>query len=205
MSNTESDPVELVQQTPCVLPEGYSCVGYESLNTEQSEAFKQRMRTLLEPLYGSQDYALHKIEQGEDRHTDIVLDEHAQPAAVLVYKTGLANELHWNMSNGDTIRTNDVLEVKTLALLDPAKDGRKGIGSWLDNRAENVAQNLGARGISLTVGNDDASRLFRARGYRQYLILGKPDLAPAGRKTAEFLLYKTIKSGGIDTSGRWFL
>jgi|JI6StandDraft_1071083.scaffolds.fasta_scaffold246958_1 hypothetical protein len=187
--------------SPEQLPNGYSLSDFNQLTPEQQSAYEQSMRLLLEPLYGSQDEALDKIRRAEDRQADVVLDDSGEPCATLVYKKGLVSEVHWDMRNGDTVRTDEAFEVKTLAIFHPDKDGGKGLGSWLVARAETLARVANAKGIVLTVTDESKAKDFFTHQQAYVWALYKTDKTP---ETSGHLLYKSLEAGGIDGSGSWF-
>lgn len=187
--------------SPEQLPNGYSLSDFSTLTQAQQFEYERLMRLLLEPLYGNQDGALDKIRRAEDRIADVVLDDANQPCATLVYKKGLVSEVHWDMRNGDTIKTDQALEVKTLALFHPDRDGGKGLGSWLAARMEILANAANAKGIVLTVTDESKTKEFFTREQAFGWALYKTDKTP---ETSGHLLYKSLGAGGIDKSGRWF-
>lgn len=105
---------------------------------------------LIEPIYGSQDMALAKIGRGEDRICE-ALFEYEQPKGIIVYKKALVD--------GN-------LELKTLCLIDPINDSRKGFGSILIDRVIDTARRRDANKIVVTVSlQANALGFFKRTGF----------------------------------------
>lgn len=105
---------------------------------------------LIEPIYGSQDMSLAKIGRGEDRLCE-ALFEYEQPKGLIVYKKALVD--------GN-------LELKTLCLIDPINDSRKGFGSILIDRVIDTARRRHANKIVVTVSlQANALGFFQRNGF----------------------------------------
>jgi len=94
--------------------------------------------------YGSQESALKKIGKSRDRLCELLL-ENDVPRGVIVFKKEL--------QNGD-------LECKTLSLLNPVRDSKKGYGSLLLKRLIDSAVSRSASNIVLTVNSKNSAKDF---------------------------------------------
>lgn len=181
------------------LPEGYSTTVYAGLTVEQRQLYEEQMLALLVPLYGPQETALAKIREGQDRTAEVVVDAAGRPSATLVYKNMPVSETHCNRVTGDMVRTENVFEIKTLALFDPRKDGGKGLGRWLVARAESVAHQMNANGIVVTTHPGlEAEGFFEKHGYLMTLFITRKTHGSSWN-----LRYKSLREGGLIQSDFW--
>ena len=100
----------------------------------------------ISPLYGPQESAITKIKQHKDRTCEVMLVGH-NPVGFLVYKNNLQNEL--DIISG--------FELKTLALFSPEKNSRKGFGSLLYKRVDDLAKEKHAKCVFCTVNIEEES------------------------------------------------
>ncbi len=86
------------------------------------------------PIYGDQMEALQKIVKGRDRECEVLVDKTSRKVlGILVYKTAPSMEyIQYGARNA--------LELKTLFVVNPAKNSGKGIGSELENRINEIAR-----------------------------------------------------------------
>ncbi len=144
----------------------------------RQEIVRQFFNSTLMKIYGSQASALAKIEQESSDRACRLMYDGEKPVGILVYKKALTNEFFPNS-----------LEVKTLALLDTANSGH-GYGSALLNKVEEVAAQLNARSIHVTVNSTvpDSLAFFKKKGFVENRII-----RGLGREeTTETLLVKQI-------------
>lgn len=142
-----------------------------------------QFKSLVQPIYGDQSYALRKIGDGVDR-TCRVLFENSVPVGLIVTKKAVSNEYgHLNIRNAS--------ELKTLLVADPEKNGGRGFESKLLDEAEKVARNKEASGVFVTVSEKQSETLafFKNNGY--LAIRSYHD--KHSRNTAEILLHKSFK------------
>jgi hypothetical protein len=78
--------------------------------------------------------ALQKIVKGRDRECEVLVDKTSRKVlGILVYKTAPSMEyIQYGARNA--------LELKTLFVVNPAKNSGKGIGSELENRINEIAR-----------------------------------------------------------------
>ena len=121
-------------------------------------------KEVLEPLYGDQGKALRKIAESSDRVCELMILGDS-PVGVFQYKIALQSE-HGLPSS---------LEVKSLFLVNAAKNSGKGLGSRLVERAEEIARQYFATSIHLTVSaNCPSSReFFEKKGFKEVTVLDK--------------------------------
>ena len=128
-----------------------------SLDTNRQEEFAEVFRSQLEPLYGSQDNALDKIFNIRDRAANVIINDIGSIAGVLVYKNNPVDE-HGLVN---------ALEIKTLMLINPEENGGRGYGAMLLREAEDVALNISAQSIMVTVAADkpESQSFFMKHGF----------------------------------------
>lgn len=146
---------------------------FRTINThDRLEVVRRIFRQKLEPIYGSQEAALQKIEEGKDRDT-VLLYEGEMPVGLLVYKNGLSNEF------ADKKIINS-LEIKTLMVIDAEKNSGRGYGSDLLKRALHAASKLGAANIHVTVSatKQESLEFFRKKKFE--IIATFPNKYKAG-------------------------
>jgi ASC-1-like (ASCH) protein len=132
-------------------------------------------KDLIVPIYGSQERALNKIGQGSDRLCEMLYDGN-EPKALVVYKKEL-NE-------------RKALELKTLIVLNPHLDSRKGYGSALISRIIQIAKMRLAQYIEVSVSSQKPKALdfFKKR---QFVIHSSfPDYYQKG--DTETFLYRDL-------------
>lgn len=125
--------------------------------------FEGSFRRQLEPLYGSQDEALHKIFQVQDRTASVIINDSDVVAGVLVHKNETTSE--YGIVDG--------LEIKTLMLVDPQLNGGKGYGAALIHCAEVYAEGIDAASLFVTVSHDkpESVAFFEKHGFSHHLNL----------------------------------
>lgn len=123
-------------------------------NCKDFPAIQRAFGRLIEPVYGDQAAALHKIGTGHDRLCEGLYVD-GQLEGMLVYKKQLAD-------GGKS------LEIKTLALTHPKNESGKGLGSLLFQRAMTVAAQRQATHLTLTVSSQkpDALAFFQKKGFQ---------------------------------------
>jgi hypothetical protein len=145
--------------------EDASCLIFDALTMSQAkqEEFKKIFYAQLEPLYGSQLEALRKVFFVGDRTAKVILNNDDEIAGILVHKNYLVSE--YGIDNA--------LEIKTLMLVDTQKNGGKGYGTALAREADNVANNMGATSIFVTVASDkqESHEFFVKHGYAPHIHL----------------------------------
>lgn len=135
-----------------------------SINEELKQQFADVLRRQLEPLYGSQDVALDKIFNLKDRTAKVILDETTNNiAGILVYKNDLVDEYG----------IYDAVEIKTLMLINPEINGKKGLGALLINEVDRVALQKQASSIFVTVAKDkpESQLFFTKHGFVAFTVL----------------------------------
>lgn len=127
------------------------------LDATAQEEFQSVFTAQLEPLYGDQSEALRKIFEERDRSVRIIINTDGGIAGILVYK---------DLPNDDHGVPNS-LEIKTLMLVDPEKNGGQGFGARLMREAEEAAMRVGASAIAVTVAQDkqESQRFFSKHGF----------------------------------------
>jgi GNAT superfamily N-acetyltransferase len=126
----------------------------------------------ISPLYGDQTSALIKINLGSDRETELLFDigktndfSQENLLAIIVYKKCLVNGYGEPTIDQKIQCLANSLEVKTLYVTSVARG--RGIGDLILNRIIEVAMNLTAENIILTVGEHVTSfSFFQARGFK---------------------------------------
>lgn len=93
---------------------------------------------MIKPLYGDQTRAIRKVAEGYDRLCEMMLVD-GEPKGLIVYKKK---------------PTNNALELKTLCLLEPEKDSKKGYGSKLYERVIEVTKSRGIEKIAVSVSSE---------------------------------------------------
>ncbi|PWU15671.1 MAG: hypothetical protein C5B45_01860 [Chlamydiae bacterium] len=129
-------------------------------SVERLKLLREVFKKTLEPLYGSQEAALGKIEKGKDRTCTLLLNGE-QPVGVLVHKNALSDEFQaFGISNS--------LEIKSLFLVDPEKNSGNGIGSALLDKVIAVAKELHAKSIHVTVSEkvQDSCGFFAKKKFK---------------------------------------
>ncbi len=121
---------------------------------------------LIVPIYGRQDRAIAAIGAGEDRLCEMLL-VNGEPKGLLVYKKEVTRKSE--------------LELKTLCLLEPARDSRLGYGSLLYTRLTEIARTRGAAKIFVTVSSarPEAKEFFVKKGF--VVTSEKPDFYTVGQ------------------------
>jgi ASC-1-like (ASCH) protein len=116
---------------------------------------------VLSKIYGSRESALSKIENIHSDRTCRLLYDGQTAVGVLVYKKNLTNEVLPNS-----------MQIKTLSLIDSTYSG-KGYGSVLLNRVEEVAAQLQAQSIHVTVSSTCLSSIefFKKKGFIENGVL----------------------------------
>lgn len=125
------------------------------------------------PLYGDQTSAIAKINSGKDRETELLFDISKTDKffqenllAIIVYKKCLVDGYgETTIDQKSKGLLNNSLEVKTLYVTSVARG--RGIGDLILNRIIEIAMNIKAESIILTVGEHvTSSSFFKARGFR---------------------------------------
>jgi hypothetical protein len=95
-------------------------LSYESVRGEQvDKKIAFFFKEVLEPIYGSQEKALRKIREGEDRICLLATESTGNPVGVLQYKTELSNEFA-------DLGIQNSLELKTLFVINAQENSGKG-------------------------------------------------------------------------------
>jgi ASC-1-like (ASCH) protein/GNAT superfamily N-acetyltransferase len=142
--------------------------------------------TVLDRIYGSQESALAKIVAPSSDRTCRLLYDDQKPVGVLVVKKILTNEHYPNS-----------LEIKTLALLDKNASG-KGYGSALLQKVEQIASELQANSIHVTVNSSvpESINFFQKKGF----FMACPLKGIGKEGTQEFLLVKKLSQQAEKTA-----
>src|SRR5579863_9909634 len=142
--------------------------------------------TVLDRIYGSQESALAKIVAPSSDRTCRLLYDGEKPVGVLVVKKGLTLEHYPNS-----------LEIKTLALLDKNASG-KGYGSALLQKVEQIASDLRANSIHVTVNSSvpESIDFFQKKGF--FMACHLKGIGKEG--TQEFLFVKELSQEAEKTA-----
>lgn len=120
-----------------------SCVEFSMV----SKVFNERIAKL----YGSQAEALQKIGESSDRLCEMLFVD-SEPKGIIVYKKALQDD--------------KALELKTLCLLEPDKESKKGYGTILLDRVMESAARRKADQVLVTVSSESgALRFFERNGF----------------------------------------
>ena len=103
-------------------------------NSEKMKDLREIFQKVLTPLYGSQESALKKIEEGTDRKCYLLCEKIA-PVGVIVFKTCLSNEFAEH-------KIEKSIEIKSLFVVDAEKNSGRGIGTKLLNKIIEEAEKL---------------------------------------------------------------
>ena len=114
----------------------------------------------LEPLYGSQESALAKIESAPSDRICRLLYADDVPIGIIVFKKALSDEFK---AHG----IEESLEIKTLVLLDAKKFSGRGYASILLNNIIEAAKALSAKSLHVTVSATvtDSMEFFRKKNF----------------------------------------
>lgn len=124
-------------------------------------AFVEKVfQTTIEPLYGDQSSALKKISDSRDRTCELYVEQ-GVPVGLLVYKNHTVQEFAH-------LGARDSLEIKSLFVIDAKHNSGKGTGSALIERVKEVARQLHARTLVVTVSEHKPESLsfFLKKGFR---------------------------------------
>lgn len=141
-------------------------------------------KAIIEPLYGSQEPALSKIQADKDRKCRLLYDNETA-VGVVVYKTKTSNEYGnhgiWNS-----------LEIKTLCLTKPKEQSGRGYGSELLKKVDEAAREMCATSIHVTVNEQAQTSLnfFQKKGFKIVHTFESPHL----KNKKEFILTKILDS-----------
>lgn len=127
---------------------------------DRLEIVREFFNRVLHPLYGSQASALGKIESDDSDRTCRLLYADDVPVGVIVFKKALSDEY-----SGYGITKS--LQIKTLALLDSKKFSGKGYGSILLDKVLEVARDLRAQTIHVTISETqvDSLNFFKKKNF----------------------------------------
>ena len=128
--------------------------------TPEYDFVARTFTSVLEPLYGNQSASLKKIADGTDRVCELFCEE-GSPLGILVYKTSLVQECA-------IFGVRDACEIKTLFVVDAAKNSGKGTASRLLERVMTAAQRLAARHVIVTVSESrpESLHFFLKKGFQ---------------------------------------
>lgn len=138
-------------------------------NTKPFERIKGYFSNYIVPVYGNQDPYLKKIEKGKDRVCELLQTNSMKDVGLVVYKTVLSNEF-------SQAHIYNALEIKTLFVINPAKNSGKGIATLVLEHVAKVAIGLNAHGIVMTVSSEKPESLIFAlkRGFRIFKVQTNP-------------------------------
>ena len=151
-------------------------------------ALRKIFKEVLEPLYGSQNDALKKIELGKDRKC-FLLHAGETPVGVLAFKTVLSNEF-------EKFGVKNSIEIKSLFVVDADQNSGRGFGSALFKRfVEEVDElKVNAESFNVTVSETKKESLgfFLKKGFiRKYFWVSK-----YVKNTKEYLLSFSLPAAG---------
>lgn len=128
-------------------------------NSSEYACVEKVFHSILDPLYGDQTKSLKKIADEKDRICEL-LYENGQPQGILVYKTDLVQEYA-------LLGIQDAFEIKTLFVIEAAKNSGKGIGSTLLERILAAARNTSAKNVVVTVSESkpESLQFFLKKGF----------------------------------------
>lgn len=130
-------------------------------NPARFNIISQSFREVLEPLYGPQKSALDKVAAGHDRRCRLAVEPDGQPCGVLVYKTGISNEMA-------KYGIKDSIEIKTLYLINAAVNSGKGYAGEMLSYIVKKASDMRAASVHVTVSEKVPQSLtfFTKKGFR---------------------------------------
>ncbi|EFB42392.1 GNAT family N-acetyltransferase [Parachlamydia acanthamoebae] len=152
--------------------------GTHSLFKQVEDLFNSTIK----PLYGDQTQALHKISLSLDRKCELLVNGE-NIAGIIVYKKQPTQEFQ---------EYSDAFELKTLFVVDAKTNSRRGLGTILWNRVNDVAlQTIGIKRIAVTVSETKTESLafFQKKGCE--IVKSFPDKYIKG--ITEHLLIKELK------------
>jgi ASC-1-like (ASCH) protein/N-acetylglutamate synthase-like GNAT family acetyltransferase len=123
---------------------------------------KEIFKTVLEPLYGSQEQALNKIILGQDRKC-FLLYEQENPVGLVAFKTLFTDEFA-------SFGLQKSIEIKSLFVVNAEKNSGRGLGLILLNKVVEETNKLmiGHESFHVTVSENKSESLnfFQRRGFK---------------------------------------
>lgn len=118
-------------------------VEFDATRTQHVDALRRTLSSRIEPLYGNQDTFVEKVINEIDRKC-LLLFKDDNPIGLLIYKTHPSSEYK-------QYGIEESFEIKTLVLIDPAKDSGKGYGQKLIQKVFELAKLGSFKSIHVTV------------------------------------------------------
>lgn len=124
---------------------------------------REQFEAVIKPIYGDQTKALDQIGKGLDRSCEVLVESKGTTQKIIglvVYKLEPTQEF-------SRFGAENALELKTLLVVDAATNSRKGVGSKLLSRIEEVSRASKFSSIVVTVSEakEDARAFFAKKQF----------------------------------------
>ncbi len=129
-------------------------------NPELLDITKKVFDQTIKPLYGDQTFATNLIEKATDRTTKILF-EGKVPAGIFVLKNKPTSKFK---KDG----FDNVIEIKTLFVIEPNQRSRQGVGTQLLNEVMRLAKKTTANylTVSISAKKNESLSFFQKHGFR---------------------------------------
>lgn len=138
-------------------------------NSMFASTFIQLIEKIIVPLYGDQTETYSEIFERNCKSAYLLFNFKNEPLGALIFRNGLSQRFEF-------LDITNAVELKTLFVVDSAKNSGKGIGSKLLDKCLEYAYQLKAESIVVTISKnkDDAIHFFEHKGFQKILdIPGK--------------------------------